>query len=163
VPALLATIAALTPSAAQAKIVVGQSIAGVKLGSSEAQVRHLLGKPTSCEPCKAPEIVWRYEKGFAGDINFDNHGRVTSMWTGSTQQRTAKGIHANGLTGHGHGSSVADIKRAYPGIACEEMPNSNGFTSCDLFTYYHGRKVDTNFLVKAAFAGVAEISVGFAQ
>ncbi len=149
--------------AALAKIVIGQSIAGVKLGDTEAQVRRLVGKPFACEPCSMKEKVWRYERGFEGVIAFDSHGRLQSMWTGSKKQKTSKGIHANGFSfaGHPHGSSLAEIKKAYPSAKCTELPNSNGFAYCDLTSHYHGRKVDTDFLIKVGSAGVAEIAIGF--
>ncbi|HXA54878.1 MAG TPA: hypothetical protein VNV37_08395, partial [Solirubrobacteraceae bacterium] len=152
------TVAAPTASA---KVVIGQSIAGVKLGATEAQVRRLVGKPSACEPCSKSERLWRYARGFEGIIIFDSAGRVKGMWTGSEAQATSKGIHANGFSGTGHGSSLAEIKQAYPSAKCEEMPNSDGYATCDLISHYHGRKVDTNFLIKAASAGVAEIAVDF--
>src|ERR1700723_1349065 len=49
--------AAIMASTAQAKIVVGQSIAGVKLGDTEAQVRQLIGKPSECSLCNKTETV----------------------------------------------------------------------------------------------------------
>jgi hypothetical protein len=153
-------IMAVAP-AALAKVVVGQSIAGIKLGDTEAQVKRLVGKPSSCDPCGKPEIVWRYEKGFEGDLGFSHQGRVQNMWTASNQQRTSTGIHTIGLNGKGHGSSVAEIKQAYPNAKCEELPNSQGYTTCDIVSSYHGRKVKTSFEVIATFSGLAEISIGF--
>jgi hypothetical protein len=154
---VLAGLMAAAP-AANAKIVVGQSIAGVKLGDSQAQVKALLGKPSSCDPsCGVHARVWRYVHGFSGVIEFDTRGHVHSMWTGSSRQSTSKGIHAGAIGKPG--SSLADIKAAYPSATCEELPNSGGFASCDVFTHAHGHKVDTNFLIKATFAGVAEIAV----
>lgn len=158
---LLTSVGMATAPTAFGKIVIGQSIDGVKLGASEAQVKRLVGKPSACEPCSKKEVVWRYVKGFEGNITFNAEGRVTSMWTGSVRQRTSKGIHANGFSGHGHGSSAAEIRQAYPTATCEELPDSEGFTNCELISDYHGHKVITDFLVKAAFAGVAEISIGF--
>jgi|HubBroStandDraft_6_1064221.scaffolds.fasta_scaffold73749_2 hypothetical protein len=144
---------------AEAKIVVGQGIAGVKLGDTQAQVKRLIGKPSSCSPCGKPEVLWHYEKGFEGVVAFDSSGRVKSMWTASNQQKTSKGIHTIGLSGKGHGSSVAEIKQAYPNAKCQELPNSQGYTTCDLISYYHGRKVETNFEVITASSGLAEISI----
>jgi hypothetical protein len=155
--------AGIMASTASAKIVVGQSIAGVKLGDTEAQVKRLVGKPSACEPCGKSVREWRYTeaRGFEGVITFDSTGRVKGMWTGSEAQTTSKGIHANGFSGTGHGSSLAEIEQAYPSAKCEELPNSNGFATCALLSHYHGRKVETNFLIKAAFAGVAEIAVDY--
>jgi hypothetical protein len=154
-------IMAATP-AALAKVVIGQSIAGVKLGDTEAQVKRLVGKPSSCDPCGKPEIVWRYEKGFDGRIGFSHQGRVQNMWTTSNQQQTSTGIHTNGPNGKGHGSSVAEITQAYPNAKCEEIPNSQGYTTCVIVSSYHGRKVETGFEVTATFSGVTVISIGFA-
>lgn len=158
---LLATgvLAAAVP-AAFAKIVIGQSIARVKLGDSQAAVKTLLGKPSVCRPACGPKAhEWSYTRGFMGVVTFDTHGHVQSLWTGSSHQATSSGIHPGAIGKPG--SSVADIRRAYPAVKCEELPNSGGFTSCDLFSRLHGRKVDTNFLIKAASFGVAEITIGF--
>lgn len=146
---------------ASAKIVIGQSIAGVKLGDTEAQVRQLIGKPSECSLCNKTETVWNYEKGFEGKVSFDAQGRVKAMYTASRRQKTSKGIHTIGLSGKGHGSSVAEIRQAYPGAKCEELPNSQGYTTCTLMSSYRGRKVQTNFEVITAAAGLAEILIEF--
>jgi hypothetical protein len=157
---LLLTIGVLAATpAAFANIVLGQSIAGVKLGDSQARVKALLGKPSACRPACGPKAhEWSYTRGFEGVITFDTHGHVHSLWTGSSHQATSTGIHPGAIGKPG--SSVADIKRAYPAAKCEELPNSGGFTTCDLFSHLHGHKVDTDFLIKAASFGVAEITVG---
>jgi hypothetical protein len=160
----------LTPVAADAKarvvgIVPGQSIGGVKLGDTPAQVKHALGKPSSCTPlsCHATSLTWDYEhesRGFEGKVSF-NHGRVDAMWTTSNRLMTSKGIHTIGLTGHGRGSSVAEIEQAYPTAKCEEQPDAQGYTTCSLTSTYHGQAVQTGFEIFTTAAGLAEISLEY--
>ena len=154
-------VAMALASSADAKIVIGQSVDGITFGQTQAQVQKLLGKPSRCDPSCGPKAQdWAYYAGFNGDITFAGTGRVQGSWTGSSSQKTSKGIHPGGP--HTKGSSLADIKRAYPTAKCKQMPNSGGFAYCDIYTRYHGRKVDTDFLIKAASYGVAEIAIGFA-
>jgi hypothetical protein len=159
---VFAAVGLLVPIAS-AKIIVGEGIAGIKLGQTEAQVEKVLGKPTPCTEFCNPGSTreWKYPAGFAGIVTFDSHGQVRGMWTGAEGQKTTKGIHANGVSGHGRGSSLVQIKKAYPHAKCSELPHSGGFATCSLYSHYHGRKVETNFLIKAKFAGVAEIAIGF--
>src|SRR5512142_2483779 len=80
---VLGGVGAFAP-AASAKIVVGQSIAGVKLGDTQARVRQVLGKPASAQG------VWDYPKTLMGVVGFDSHRHVNGMWTGSPKQKTTK-------------------------------------------------------------------------
>ena len=153
---------------ATARVVVGASIDGVTQGATEAQVEALLGKPKPCtEYCASSNPnEWSYGGGFDGIITFSG-ALVHSMWTGAGAQRTSKGIHpmittANGLLApHGRGSSLREVKRAYPKAKCVQLSHSGGFATCQLTSRYMGRKVETAFLIKAASAGLAEIQIGF--
>jgi hypothetical protein len=161
ITAAVAFAAMAVASSAEAKIVIGHSVDGIKLGDTQARVEKVLGHPSRCDPsCGVKATTWAYYEGFSGHITFNGTGRVQGMWTGSQSQKTAKGIHPGGP--HTKGSSLADIKRAYPKAKCGEMANSGGFAWCDIYSRAHGRKVDTNFLIKAASYGVAEIAIGFA-
>jgi hypothetical protein len=91
--------------AAQAKILLGQSIDGIKLGEREAQVTARLGAPSFKMP-NSEGASWGYPKGLEGRIGFDHSGRVNGMWTASRHQKTNKGI--------GPGSSLVQLHKAYP-------------------------------------------------
>lgn len=93
---------------AGAKIVIGKSIAGVKLGDSAAAVKRKLG---------APEVVMKGMNGYRV-FNYKHrkllvairkHDGVVELTTFNAHERTSKGI--------GVGSSFAAVKKAYPG-AC---------------------------------------------
>jgi hypothetical protein len=85
---------------AQAHIVIGQSIAGVKLGDSETQVTALLGAPTS----NANGSLF-YTSSVGLRIGVEA-GKVKDVLSFSKKQKTSKGITI--------GSSRAQLKRAYP-------------------------------------------------
>src|SRR5512133_1371530 len=90
---------------ADARIVVGKSIAGVALGDSVATVKRKLGKPTTVMGAnkilnyKREQLVIEFNKGV-----------VTSMTTFNTRERTAKGV--------GPGSTLKAVKAAYGADAC---------------------------------------------
>ena len=115
---LMLTAGALAAApTALANIVIGQSIAGWKLGSSEAQIINILGQPTLKQPPDDQgNVEWNYAKppmlGALGLID----GQLTGMWT-SKQQKTSKGI--------GVGSTVAQVRKAYPKAKCSPTRNSS--------------------------------------
>lgn len=91
--AIALTIAAvMLPGSATAKIVVGQSVAGVRLDDSKARVKSLLGRP-NCQSCGAGKVVWSFGAPLIGSIGFDSRGRVDGVSTSSAHQSTTKGIH----------------------------------------------------------------------
>ena len=156
-PALAAlAIAVVLTAAAEAKVVLGQGIAGVSLGDTKSHVVHLFGAGKFCSS-SGSETSCNYRGALEGRVSFNTHGRVVDLFTGSCKQRTTKRIHP-GCAGK-KGSSLKDIKRAYPHSKCTV---TGGFASCSFFSRYHGRKVSTSFLIKSASFGVAEIEIGYA-
>jgi hypothetical protein len=139
---------------ALANIVIGQSIAGVKLGDTEAQVTAVLGPPTSKEsdgPLYPGSVSVRYA---AVGVNFTViNGRVSGALIFSKKQKTNKGI--------GMGSSHARMKRAYPKAKCAEGPYGPKSLYCAVLTRFHGRKSFTSFLFQTATGGVVEIELGY--
>ena len=124
--------AAATPNSS---IVAGQSIAGVKLGGTEAQVRAAFGKPDFIS-----DSTWYYFPGHAtsGEALFSfffNRGHVGMMLTTSTKERTSKHV--------GPGSTIAAVRKAYPKAKCASPPA--GGLQCVLYGRYRGRQVETEF------------------
>jgi hypothetical protein len=101
---LTASALAFAPSA-QANIVVGKSIAGVKLGDSVATVKRKLGRP---QDVLGANKVFEYKRKKL-HVEF-NKGVVTSLTTFNTHERTSKGV--------GPGSTLAAVAKAYGADAC---------------------------------------------
>jgi hypothetical protein len=139
---------------AQASIVVGKSIDGVRLGDTEAQVRKALGEPSyTMPPDYRGESSWGYPKTLEGRVGFDRQGRVNGMWTISRKQRTSKGI--------GPGSSLVLVRKAYPAVVCATGPFGPQSLLCTLKSRYHGRIVETSFPFFTRSAGVREVNISF--
>lgn len=143
---LSAGLLAFAPSAL-ASIVIGQSIAGVKLGASEAQVKAVLGPPTS----NANGSLF-YPSSVGLRIGITG-GKVNDVLSFSKHQKTSKGITI--------GSSRAQMKRAYPQAKCAEGPYGPKSLYCAVLVRFHGRKSFTSFLFGAATGGVVEIELGY--
>lgn len=145
---------ALTPSA-QANIVIGQSIAGVKLGDSEAQMTTVLGPPTRKESAGPayPGVVNIFYPSSVGLHFTMTNGRVFGMLLFSKKQRTSKGITI--------GSSRAQMKKAYPHAKCAEGPYGPKSLYCAVLARFHGHKSFTSFLFQTATGGVVEIELGY--
>jgi hypothetical protein len=151
---LSAGLLAFVPSAL-ASIVIGQSIAGVKLGASEAQVTAILGPPTSKESAGPlyPNVVNLVYPTSVG-LHFGLlNGQVNGMLSFSKKQKTSKGITI--------GSSRARLKRAYPKAKCAEGPYGPKSLYCAVLAHFHGRKSFTSFLFGTAKGGVVEIELGY--
>jgi hypothetical protein len=161
--AVLAGAGVLT-SAASASIVVGQSIDGVKLGETQAQVRAQLGKPSYTDPPDSKgNSDWGYTKGLLGRVGFDSTLRVDAVWTASSKQQTSKGIHTARESGKKTipGSSLSQVRKAYPNAKCVKG-DTIGFKwkfFCELKSRYLGRVVVTSF----AFATtLSEVQINYA-
>jgi hypothetical protein len=100
-----ACAALVVAAPASARVVVNRSIAGVRIGMSPDAVRGAVGRPSH-----AAGRVWRYE-GRKLVVRFGDGKRVTSVWTRSRRQRTARGV--------GVGSTKATVRRRVPGIRCK--------------------------------------------
>jgi hypothetical protein len=153
---LMLTAAALASApTALANIVIGQSIAGLKLGSSEAQIIKILGQPTlKQQPDYQGNVEWNYAKPpLLGALGL-THGRLNGMWTSSKRQKTSKGI--------GVGSSVAQVRKAYPKAKCSTGPFGPKSLICVLKTKYEGRVVETAFPFYTRSMGAREVDIDFA-
>ncbi len=152
---LSAGVLAIAPSAL-ASIVIGQSIAGVKLGASEAQVTAVLGAPTSKEnagPAYPNVVNLVYPSSVGLHISLEA-GKVNDVLSFSKKQKTSKGITI--------GSSRAQLKRAYPQAKCAEGPYGPKSLYCAVLAHTHGRKSFTSFLFGGkANGGVEEIELGY--
>jgi hypothetical protein len=112
---------AATASAA-AKIVIDQSVDGVKLGATEQSVRSRLGKPVYVRQCPVITVCSPVPGASPGTVSFVYgqgprdmlqiefiHGEVALMAAFSSAQRTAAGI--------GPGVSMKLVRQRYPQIA----------------------------------------------
>jgi hypothetical protein len=112
---LLATVAVVLviAPAAQAKIVVQESIAGVKLGMTAAQVRKVLGPPRSVSyPKDEIQGSFKFYDYGATEVSLTRGegSKVFNISTTSKTQRTSTGL--------GVGSTRAAVKRAFPRADC---------------------------------------------
>jgi hypothetical protein len=151
---LLAGIVALAP-VANAKVVIGQSIAGVRLGESQAQVKAQLGSPTLEQPPdQQGSIEWNYAKPpLMGAVTFAANGQLSGMWTISRQQKTAQGV--------GVGSSLAQVRKAYPKAKCVTGPFGPKSLICAFKSKYNGRTVETAFPFFTRSMGAREVDINY--
>lgn len=152
---LLAGSMALAPIA-NARVVLGQSIDGVKLGESQAQVTAQLGPPTMEQgPDQRGSMEWNYGKPpFLGAVTFAANGQLSGMSTSSKQQKTAQGI--------GVGSSLAQVRKAYPQAKCSTGPFGPKSLICAVRSKYQGRTVETTFPFFTRSLGAREVGMGYA-
>jgi hypothetical protein len=144
----LPLLAALTfGSVAEANIVIGQSVAGVNLGDTEAQVQQVLGPPSSHV---SGSFIYPTQVGLR--VGF-SHGRVDGVLSFSKKQKTSQGITI--------GSSRAQVKHAYPQASCLEGPYGPSSLYCAVSAHVHGRKSFTSFLFGTPTGGVTEIELGY--
>jgi hypothetical protein len=157
ISSFIAVILALAlASAAQAKIVVGQSIARVQLGDSEAQVEAVLGAATFQRPPDFEgNVEWEYDKApLDGAMSFKG-GALMGLWTDSKLQKTSEGV--------GPGSSLMSTKRAYPGAKCSTGPFGPKSLICVIKSRLEGRTVETAFLFYTRSLGAREVDMYFAD
>jgi hypothetical protein len=142
-------------SSAQASIVVGKSIAGVALGASEAQVTQALGPPSlPPSPSSNGAVQWNYTKPpLLGVVGLTN-GSVSSMWTASRHQRTSKGV--------GPGSSLKQVRAAYPKAKCSAGPLGPKSMLCTLKSKLGARSVETTFVFFTRSMPAREVDLNFA-
>ncbi|MEA2371083.1 MAG: hypothetical protein QOH12_1477 [Solirubrobacteraceae bacterium] len=166
--AIALTIAAvMLPGSATAKIVVGQSLAGVRLDDSKARVKSLLGRP-NCQSCGSGKVVWSFGAPLIGSVGFDSRGRVDGVSTSSAHQSTTKGIHPyssqrarNGLPTIA-GSTEKRIMGTYHSARCGLGPELGQSFQCQLTSAFHGRTVITRFLgINEPGYGVKEVDIQF--
>lgn len=133
--------------AATATIVVGQSIAGVQLGDSEAQVKAALRGQSREQPS-----VFRSELFYNGflRIHFKSK-RADRILSFSKKQKTTKSITI--------GSSSSQLKHAYPQSKCVEGQDPV-YLYCVIAGRAHGRRSYTGFLFEVPTGGVVEVELG---
>ena len=137
---------ALAPAMADAKIVVGEGIAGVKLGQTAAQVRSEAGPPWDSSNATDGSFDWTYaiigsKIPQLSEVFFTPKGKVDSISTESPKEGTSKGI--------GMGAQEARIKKAYPSIVCKVVQLVPGIslTQCKLPSQYQGESTITEFVL----------------
>jgi hypothetical protein len=143
---VLAGIMSIAP-AAEAKIVTGQSVAGVQLGATKAQAEAALRGETHGQP-----LVLGAELFYSDFLRAHfKSGQVDKLLSYSNKQKTAQGITI--------GSSRTQLKSAYPQAKCAEGSNP-AYLYCVLAGHAQGRKSYTGFLFEAT-GGVVEIELGY--
>ena len=157
VPAALASLALLGSSApASADVVVGEGMAGAKLGMSKAEVREILGKPTESRSRTddfGRTTRW-YFKGPKIHVTFrdavDPGMQATAFMTRRGFERTSKGV--------GVGSSITTVRARVPKVKCERFP---GFStrSCHVGEFLPGKTV-TDFRVGRS-GKVGSVLIGY--
>lgn len=141
VPAAAAKSHHRPPALPSVVFVPGQSLGKVRLGWTEAQVRRLLGKPTQTysQPTRFPGVrvtIWDYlhlvnrhtgQSIVLMEVEFlsTSGNRVDRIRTENPKAHTPTGIKI--------GSTVAQLKRVYPGVVCngEQMDCIFGQSSAE--------------------------------
>jgi hypothetical protein len=113
-------------------IVVGEGIAGVRLGMSEDDVRGVLGEPGEVIE-DFTELGPYVELRYAGLSVFLTDGGVTSIGTTRAEDRTPEDV--------GVGSSLEEVEAAVPGVLCQ------GTGICTVGEQRTGERV-TDFLLE---------------
>jgi hypothetical protein len=132
-------------SAASASIVIGQGVAGVKLGTSHAQVKAVLGPPPS-----SPFATEYFYEALDLDIIF-KHGQVSEIQDYSKRQRASSGVRV--------GSYRAAVQHAYPGAKCVEGAPS--ILYCVVGAHFQGHASYTGFLFEHPDGPIVEVETGF--
>lgn len=151
----LATVVAggtLAASVADATIVVQKSIAGVKLGMTQAQVEAVLGEPSAVKRPKS-DIFGVYTElryGLTTVSLFDGKdGEVFSVSTTSRKQRTSGDV--------GVGTSEKVLRQKVKGVKCETY--AKRFRICTVGRQTPGRTV-TDFRIGLKSRTVARVELG---
>jgi hypothetical protein len=146
---LIAVLILGAPNAAEAVIVPQQGMAGVRLGMTEAQVRGVLGRPTSIAHPRN-EILGRFTLLRYGAIGISlfsgSGGRVFAIATTGRSQRTTRGV--------GVGFPEASVRRLVPGVRCR---TEFGRRHCYVGAFLPGRIV-TDFFTPGGY--VSRVVIG---
>jgi hypothetical protein len=135
---------------ASARIVPQRSIKGVRLASSERDVRKRLGRP-------AHTVTRKYElMGKARLLDYGNtsilvraaSSRVVSITTTSRRERTSRGV--------GVGSTRAAVRSKVRGARCR---NERGYDHCWVGIWVPGRRITDFALSKRG--RVTRVTVGY--
>ena len=144
--AAVGLVAAVLASSAAATIVPQQSIAGVKVGMTQAKVRSVLGAPSSVKRGSNDFGKYTIFKYGGLQVNFQGNATLTDVSTTRTTERTASGV--------GVGSTEAQVKAKIKGVKCE---TDSGFRHCYLGKLGAGHRV-TDFSIK--HGKVSRVDVG---
>jgi hypothetical protein len=147
-----AALMLIAAAPADAAIVPGQGIAGVRLGDSGANVQKILSAPDGTQKYSGGESwFWRASADPVDWATVTTRHVVRGLETQSKQQRTSKGI--------GPGSSLAAVKKAYPGIKCRST--IVGHAACTLTTKPSGKSIPTSFVIYKGKVSMIDIgSIG---
>ena len=146
---MLAAVAAL-PAAASATIVPQRSIAGIRLGMTEQEVRDRLGEPGQTlrednEFGPYTELVYR-ARSLQLRVRLQGEQEVTFVSTSSRSQRTSRGVRV--------GSSERSLRRNVRGVRCRTFAR---LRNCVVGREEPGRVV-TNFHMSRG--RVARVTLG---
>ncbi len=108
--ALVVAATAILAAPAGARIVPGQSIAGVKLSMTKAQVRGVLGEPTTIAHGANEFGTFTVFKYFRLSVTFQGDATATAIKTNRKVERTRNGI--------GVGSTRAQVLAHVRGVQC---------------------------------------------
>jgi len=137
------------PAPAPALIVPQRSIAGVRLGMSEARVRAVAGRPDHV--LSARNQFGRYKvflyRARQLQVIFQGGGGATSVATESRRERTRTHV--------GVGSTERAVRRGVRGVHCATVA---GTRTCHVGTLRAGRRV-TDFLMRRG--RVVRVTLGF--
>jgi hypothetical protein len=141
--AVLVAALVVAPTA-DAVVVPQRSIAGIRLGMTQAQVKRVLGKPKQ---------IQRGRNGFGRFVAFQYQNlrvffqgtlRVTSISTTRRGERTQNGI--------GIGSTERAVRKKVRGVHCSGIPN---LRLCEVGVAKPGRRLTTFFVRNGRVATIS--------
>ena len=136
----------LNGSVADAQVVIGKSIGGIRLGETKAQVRKARGAPTKSRAFRGYHgqygrgTDWSYKRLL---VTFSSKGRVRGIDTTLKTEKTTKGI--------GVGSTIDEVKAAYPAVRCRLESEVEDLEACSF----------GNTIFTAEDDAVISVDVGF--